>query len=332
VSNWNILGHEWAVAALQRDIQQDRVRHAYLLAGSAGIGKRTLAIAFIQALLCEKHTGCGECRPCKLIEHQNHPDVMIVKPTVSGERIKTEKILVDRIRDELIVPITRKPVEGRYRIGFIPNFETANENAANAFLKTLEEPPEYAILILTTDDLESLLPTIRSRCEVLSLRPLSIPVIKEALMERWQVPTHEADLLAHLSAGRLGWAVQAIGDEGQLLERRALRLEELGELLGGTRAERFAYAATLASDREAMKETLDLWLGWWRDVVLLAANAEAAPINRDQLASLRHAADTFGLDSAARAVESIQRTVSFLPRNVNARLALEVLLLDLPHA
>jgi DNA polymerase-3 subunit delta' len=330
MTNWNILGHEWAVTALQRDIQQKRVRHAYLIAGPAGIGKRTLAMAFIQALMCEKGTGCGECRACKLILHQNHPDVMIVKPVVSGERIKTEKILVDRIRDELIVPITRKPVEGRYRIGFVPNFEAANENAANAFLKTLEEPPEYAVLILTTDDLESLLPTIRSRCEVVNLRTLPTPLIKEALIERWRTAPEEADLLAHLSGGRMGWAVTALSDAGQLLERRAQRLEELGEVLQGSRTERFAYAATLASDRESLKETLDFWLTWWRDVLLLAANPQAAPLNRDQTLSIKQAADVFGLDTAARAVEAIQKTVAMLPRNVNARLAVEVLMLELP--
>jgi DNA polymerase-3 subunit delta' len=330
-SNWNLVGHEWAVAALGRDIQHQRLRHAYLIAGPAGLGKRTLALAFIKALLCETQTACGECRPCRLVEHQNHPDVLIVKPAMSGKRIVSEKIVVDRIRDELIVPLSRKPVESRYRVGFVPNFETANDNAANAFLKTLEEPPEYAVLILTTDDLEALLPTIRSRCEVLTLRPLPAGLIRQALAERWGAPAEQAELLAHLSGGRLGWAVTALRDDGQLMERRAQRLEELAMLLTSSRATRFAYADLLSRDREALKETLDLWLGWWRDVTLLAAGAEAAPLNRDQRASLKRAADALGLDAAARTVEAIQRTVGLLPRNVNARLALEVLLLDLPR-
>lgn len=328
---WNIIGHEWAVAALQRDIQGQRPGHAYLIAGPAGLGKRTLALAFIKALLCEKQTGCGECRSCKLIEHRNHPDVLIVEPAVSGERIKTEKILVDRIRDDLIVPLTRRPVESRYRAGFIPNFETANEAAANAFLKTLEEPPEYAVLVLTTDDLEALLPTIRSRCEVISLRPLPAALIREALIGRWGAPAEQADLLAHLSGGRPGWAAAALADEGQILERRAQRLEELGQLLGSPRTVRFAYADSLRRDREALKETLDLWLSWWRDVLLLAADARAAPLNRDQLPALRQAAEALGLETAARTVEAIQGTLNLLPRNVNAQLALEVLLLDLPR-
>ncbi|MBM4422968.1 MAG: DNA polymerase III subunit delta' [Chloroflexi bacterium] len=329
--NWGIVGHEWAVASLQRHIHDDRLHHAYLLAGPAGIGKRTLAMAFIKAALCEKRAGCGECRPCKLVEHQNHPDLLIVKPAVSGERIKTEKILVDRIRDELIVPITRKPVESRHRVGFIPNFEAANENAANAFLKTLEEPPDYALLALTTNDPESLLPTIRSRCEVFFLRPLPIAAIRDTLVQRRGATTERGDLLARLSGGRVGWAMNALSDDGHLLERREQRLEELAQLLSSSRAVRFAYAEALARDRESMRETLDLWLGWWRDVMLTASGGGVPPINNDHWAAVQAAAEKIGLDATAQTVESIQRTISLLPRNINARLALEVLLLDLPR-
>ncbi len=329
-ANWNLIGHEWAVASLQRDIHDNRLRHAYLITGPAGLGKRTLATAFVKALLCEKHTGCGECRPCKLVATGNHPDVISVAPLVSGKTIKTEKIAIDRIR-ELIKTLSLKPSEAARRIAFVTNFETANEEASNAFLKTLEEPPGDAMLILTTDNAESLLPTIRSRCETLTLRPLPAAVIRDALVQRWGVPVERAELLAHLSGGRLGWAVNAVGDDGQLLERREQRLEELMQLLSSPRTVRFAYADTLAKDREAMRETLDLWLGWWRDVMLVASNAETAPINSDQQPGIHHAAEKIGLDSAAQAVETIQRTIALFPRNINARLALEVLMLDLPR-
>jgi DNA polymerase-3 subunit delta' len=327
---WNILGHERAVAALARDIQDDRLRHAYLIGGPAGVGKRTLALAFIRALLCESHTGEDDCRACRLLLSGNHPDLVSVAPVVSGKTIKTEKITVDRIR-ELIKTLSLKPVESSRHVALITNFETANEEASNAFLKTLEEPPGDAILILTADNLEALLPTIRSRCELVSLRPLPAGTIREALAQRWAVPAERAELLAHLSGGRLGWAVKAIGDDGQLLERRDQRLEELRQLLSSPNTARFAYAESLSRDRETMKETLELWLGWWRDVLIMAAGSAAAAVNRDQVEALRRTADSVGLDSAARAVEAIQRTLDLLPRNINARLALEVLLLDLPR-
>ncbi len=328
-NNWKLIGHERAVTALARDIHTGRLRHAYLIAGPAGVGKRTLATAFIQALLCKQaNAPCGECRACKLVAHGGHPDVIGVAPAVSGKFIKTEKIVIDRIR-ELIRTLSLKPVEADRRIALVTNFETANEEAANAFLKTLEEPPGNAILLLTTDQPEALLPTIVSRCEPITLRPLPTATIQDALVERWRVPTERAELLAHLAGGRLGWAVNAASD-GDVLERREGRLNELRNLLSATRTARFAYAELLARDRDALRETLELWLGWWRDVLLIASKATTQPVNIDQAESLRRAAQKTGLDSAAKAVEAVQRTLSLLSRNANARLALEVLLLDLP--
>ncbi|MBI3244456.1 MAG: DNA polymerase III subunit delta' [Chloroflexi bacterium] len=329
VNNWGLVGHEWAVTSLARDIVTGRLRHAYLIAGPAGVGKRALATAFVQALLCRQaNAPCGECRACKLVAHGTHPDVIGVAPVVSGKIIKTEKITIDRIR-ELIKTLSLKPVEATRRIALVTNFETANEEAANAFLKTLEEPPGEAILILTTDQTEALLPTIISRCEPIHLRPLPTIVIQSALIERWSVSSEKAELLAHLAGGRLGWAVKAANDD-EALERREGRLNELRTLLSASRAARFAYADGLARDREALRETLELWLGWWRDVLLVASEATTQPINIDQMESLRRAAQKTGLDSAAKAVEAIQRTLAMMTRNANARLALEVLLLDLP--
>jgi len=330
-NNWNLLGHNWVVTSLSRDILTGRLRHAYLFAGPAGVGKRTLATAFIQAILCERGQGepCGECRSCQLIARGAHPDVITIAPIVSGKIIKTEKIGVDRIR-ELIRALSLKPVEAKRRVALLTNFETANDEAANAFLKTLEEPPGEAMLLLTTDQMDALLPTILSRCEIVILRPVPSVEIQHALMERWQIPAERAELLAHLSGGRLGWAVSAATAE-EVLERRAEQLHKLRELLSAPRTTRFAFAEALARDREALKETLDLWLGWWRDVMLTASAAETQPIHIDQTEGLRRAAEAIGLDSAAQAVEAVQRTISILARNANARLALEVLLLDLPR-
>lgn len=331
VNNWNLIGHEWIVASLARDILSGRLRHAYLIAGPSSVGKRALASAFIQALLCEQaEKPCGECRPCKLVSHGNHPDVILVVPALSGERIKAEKIKVEPIRD-LINALALKPVEAVRRIALITNFELISERTSNTLLKTLEEPPGQAIIILTTDSPEALLPTITSRCEIITLRPLPVALVEQALTERWHVPAEHAELLARLSGGRLGWAVTAANDGDGTIARREERMAELRALLSGSRAARFAYAESLSKDREALRETLDLWRGWWRDVLLIASGAVTPPVNSDQLASLRRAAEKTGLESARRAVEAVQKTIGLLPRNINARLAAEVLLLDLPR-
>lgn len=330
VNNWNLFGHEWIVASLARDILSGRLRHAYLIAGPSSIGKRALASAFIQALLCERaEKPCGECRPCKLVAHGNHPDVILVAPTLSGERIKAEKIKVEPIRD-LINALALKPVEAVRRIALITNFELISERTSNTLLKTLEEPPGQAIIILTTDSPEALLPTITSRCEIITLRPLPVALVEQALTERWQVPAGRAEMLARLSGGRLGWAINAVNEGDGTIARREERMSELRSLLSGSRAARFAYAESLSKDREALRETLDLWLGWWHDVLLIASGTVTPPVNSDQLASLRRAAEKTGLEPAQRAVEAVQKTIGLLPRNINARLAVEVLLLDFP--
>ncbi|MBI2976396.1 MAG: DNA polymerase III subunit delta' [Chloroflexi bacterium] len=326
MTHWNIVGHARAVAALNRDLHTDRLRHAYLFAGPAAVGKRTLALAFIQAILCDTRAACGHCRPCRLVQSGNHPDVITVAPVVSGKTIRTEKITIDRIR-ELNRALSLKPVEAARRIGLVTNFETANDEAANAFLKTLEEPPGNALLILTTDSPELLLPTITSRCEAVTLRPVPLAALRQALTERWRAPAERADLLARLSGGRPGWAVAATEST---FERRRQRLDDLQQLLPAARSARFAYAEGLAKDRAALRETLELWLSWWRDVLLVASGASALPVNSDQVEALRRVAAILGLDSAAQAVAAVQRALAALSRNANARLAMEVLLLDLP--
>jgi DNA polymerase-3 subunit delta' len=329
--NWNLVGHEHAVNSLMRALKTDRLRHAYLIAGAAGVGKRTLAMAFIKAVLCQNTDApCGErseCRSCKLIDAGNHPDVITLAPLVSGKVIKTEKIVVDRIR-ELIRALNLKPVEASRKVALITNFETANEESSNAFLKTLEEPPGNALLILTTDIPEMLLETIKSRCEMILLKPLPTLMIQNALTSRWSMSGDRAELLARLSGGRLGWAVTA--DES-ILERREQRLDELYDVIHGSRLQRFAYAEKLYRDRDLMKEALDLWIGWWRDVMLIASNATTPPINIDQLEALQRTAAHVGLDASSKVVDSIQRTTIALMRNANARLALEVLLLEMPR-
>jgi len=328
MSNWNLVGHEHQVNSLMRDIKTDRLRHAYLIAGPAGVGKRTLAIAFIKAVLCQNaNAPCGECRACKLIDAGNHPDVITVAPLISGKVVKTEKIVVDRIR-ELIRALNLKPVEASRKVALITNFETANEESSNAFLKTLEEPPGNALLILTTDVPEMLLETIQSRCEVIRLKPLPTLMIQNALTSRWNMPNDRAELLSRLCGGRLGWAVTA--DES-ILERREQRLDELHDVVHGTRVQRFIYADKLYRDRELMKEALDVWLSWWRDVMVIASQASTSPINVDRIESLQRTAAHVGLDASSKVVDSIQRTNIALMRNANARLALEVLLLAMPR-
>ncbi len=342
ISNWQIVGHDWAVHALARGLAADRVAHAYLFTGPHGIGKTTLARALAQALECTgANRPCGECAACQKIARNRHPDVQIIDGVPVGYKFDDKTLPPPRLNESerrilkidqiraVQHDVSRAPFEGRWRIILLRRFEEANEEAANAFLKTLEEPPSHTRLILTARDASLLLPTIASRCQVMALRPLSLAQVEAALIERWRVEPATARLLAHLSGGRLGWAVRASSDSTRLDARRAY-LDALNAALIEGRAERLARAGDLAKETDALPELLEQWIGWWRDVLLVQNGESARVANVDREENLREHAARFRLDEAQGALKALRATSRYLTQNVNTRLAMEVLLLNLP--
>ena len=325
-SNWNLVGHEWAVDMLKKHVANHTTRHAYLFAGPPGLGRRTLALRFAQALNCQTpfDTGipCGNCRDCKQIEAMQHADLTIVQADSEGGTLK-----VDQIR-EVRRTLTLKPYQANYRVALFLRFQEANDNAANALLKTLEEAPSYAVLILTADNPEQLLPTIVSRCEVLRLRPLKIEEVQAALETRG-LETGKAKLIAHISGGRYGYALRLIENEA-LLEKREERLNDLQSLISASRVEKFAYADKLSRDKEAMRQAVLIWLSYWRDVMLRSAQAETPLVNLDRNVEIEDLAERLDLYTARHIVNGHEDVLDKMERNVNSRLLAEVLLLDLP--
>jgi len=325
--NWGIVGHEWAVRSLKQAVVSESISHAYLLTGPPGGGKTTLARTLAAALLCQAEAEkrpCDDCRACRLIASGNHPDLHIIESEHIGASLKIAQVR------ELQHQLALTPVESVWRIAILRRFEEATTSAANALLKTLEEPPSYVVLAILADDADLLLPTIVSRCQQIPLRPLSVALVQQALAEQWGAEPKKAELLAHLSGGRLGWAVRTLGDE-KALQRRERRLDALDQLVGAPIVERFRYAETLARDPVATQETLDLWIGWWRDVLLVAADADASLTNVDRLNGLRDHARRFGWAQSSAVVEALRSAAKKLKQNANPRLTLEVLMLDLPH-
>ena len=328
----NVVGHEWAVQLLVGAIQHDRVGHAYLITGPDQIGKTTLARLFAQALNCEADSGkrpCGICRTCRLIAVDRHPDVRLLEPEVSGRGKQSIKIKTIRALQQ---DLNLSPYEGRRKIGIIKRFDTANLNAANAFLKTLEEPPGSVILILTAISAEALLSTIQSRCRVIGLRPLSTQLIEEGLMTRWGVNPEDANLLSHLAAGRLGWAVEA-SQNPSILQRRKVEIEQLDEAVSGRRYERFSLANKLSRKPENLPSILKTWLSWWHDLLLIVHGGNDRNVeisNIDQQLKLHKLAKEWSSDQVLSSLRQTELALWQLQRNANTRLVIENLLLIYP--
>ncbi len=347
--NWPVIGHAWAVRALALSLQAGRIPHAFLFTGPHAIGKTTLARALAQALECTgAQPPCGECAHCRKIQRDRHPDVQIVEGVPVGFASKYDEklppppprandreprtLIVKQIRD-LQTSLSRSPFEGRWKIVILRRFEEAQEEAANAFLKTLEEPPSHVRLLLTARDASLILPTIASRCQTFALRPLPLDQVETALVDRWQVEPAQARRLAHLSNGRLGWAVRAHADAG-ILESRDAYLDALETVLGQGKAERLNTAGEWTRDdkhKARLPELLEYWLGWWRDVLWVSNGDDTRVTNIDRQPLLQDHAARFSLAQVEAALQEIRATARYLEQNVNDRLALEVLFLKLPE-
>jgi DNA polymerase III subunit delta' len=341
---WPMVGHRAAVQFLHRLTQPvqvdahthplDALRQAYLLVGPQQVGKRTLAHLFARAALCtdDKQRPCGRCRACHLVGRATHPDLRIIQPvdktgTVDrrGGTLRVEQAA------EIIHDVALRPMEGRYKVFLIQDMHMANDSFANKLLKTLEEPPSYALFCLTALDRNDLLPTIVSRCQSLELRPIANETIVAALVTEWQMAENEATLLGRLARGRLGWAVEQL-QQREKSDQRLAQLQTLWQMIAADPVDRLLFAEKSASTftNRSLFEMIDLWTTWWRDVLLIQSGCADSCCNIDQLVRLQQQATAVALTTVQEYLRTLQRIERYLQHTINTRLALEVLLLQLP--
>ena len=345
-SHWPIYGQPTAVHFLQQltqpaqspaTAQQNTAhgpRHAYLLLGPRQVGKSSLGRTFAQALLCTDpaQRPCGVCRHCQLMQRGTHPDFRLLQPvSKTGEVDRLGGTLRTEQAAEVIHAVALRPMEARHKVFLIQDMHQANDSFANKLLKTLEEPPPTVIFCLTALDRSALLPTVVSRCQPLALRPVATQTIAAALVEHWQAEPQKAELLARLANGRMGWAVQQLA-QPEAQNARLAQLQTLWQLMRASALERLALAERLATSLqgEQLFELLELWSTWWRDLLMVQSGCMEACCNIDQIAQLQQQAQSLSATAVRDYLRALQRIDGYLHHTINVRLALEVLLLQIP--
>ena len=326
-----IVGQERAVNYVKRVLDRDKLSHAYLFTGIPGIGKKTTAYALAQAVNCHNPTtgeGCGECRSCRQMMAGNHPDLFVIKP--DGQAIK-----IDQIR-HLIRDLGFKKMSAKFRISIVCQAETMTEEAANAFLKILEEPPEANILILDVVEARDLLPTIVSRCQKVSFLPLPSTLIADWLVRERSLVKDQALVVAKLADGSLGRAIEM--SEGGFLEKRhdfLLRLFELPQLAPEEALEVGFNYAGMSKRKELDGEgglfgLLSVWKTWYRDLLIVKVGArEDLLINVDFGHKLKNMAEHLTINRLLRSFEALNQAQHALKRFRNADLMMENTVLTL---
>lgn len=319
----DVLAQDLAAKRLSRAVLRRQTAHAYLFAGLDGVGKKRMALELAGALVCQQpgpDGACGRCVSCHKLAAGNHPDVTLVEP--AGSTLKIDQMRA-MSRDMHVLP-----TESTRRVAIIDGVERLGLEAANSVLKLLEEPPAYAVFVLITSNLSAMLPTILSRCQLITFQPLPQPILVQALIERG-TPADQAASLALLSAGSLSRAIALASDPSATARQGEVRglLEKLTSLDEG---DLLAVAEAWEKDKDALHEYLDLLVLCLRDAIVWAATSSPqrllAPEHTTLMSTLSARYGLEGLTAMLLRVEEARRQ---LKRNANARLVLDVLLLTL---
>jgi DNA polymerase III subunit delta' len=307
-------GQDSAVSHLKSSLKNNRISHAYIFSGPDGVGKRLAALSFAKALNCDSAGSgepCDQCASCKKIDSSTHPDIFILKPEEEGASIKIEDIRA------LIKDVYLKPFEARKKVYIIESAEYMKHEAANALLKTLEEPPADSVIILLAENIKSLFHTIVSRCQVVKFFPLKLKEVEEILTTKYSLSQADAHTLSHLSGGRLGEALKF--KEEDIFTKRSLLIDKI---LSGDKTD-FDFDDM---PKEDVKIYLDMMLAWYSDIINMKAGAaDHMLINIDKIDSLSKEAKRLSFDRIEDIINSVISAIIHIDQNANQKLAMSVL-------
>ena len=320
-----IVGHEDIIAHFKSSIETGNVGHAYIISGDAGSGKKALAYAFADTLECEAGgtEPCGNCQSCLQISTGNYPDII----TVTHE--KPNLISVDEVREQLVNTVDVKPYKGKYKIYVIPDAELLNVQAQNAILKTIEEPPSYAVIFLLTENADSLLPTICSRCVMLKLRNIKDKLVKKYLMETLEIPDYKADVCTAFAQGNVGRAIMLANSEhfNEIKEEAIQLLKNIDTMEVSDLVEA---VKRITAYKIEINDYLDILMIWYRDVLSYKATKNIdRVIFSEQLDYIKERAKKSSYEGIETILNALEKAKTRLKANVNFDLVMELLLLTI---
>ena len=322
----DIVGQEQLREHLENAVRMGKVSHAYIINGERNAGKEFIAKTFAMAVQCENRQDaepCGECHSCKQALSGNHPDIIFITHEKPGT------IGVDDIRRQINGDVAIKPYSGPKKIYIVSEGEKMTVQAQNALLKTLEEPPEYAVILILTDNVNTLLPTILSRCVVLNMKPVRDAQIKEYLMENMGIPDYKADICVAFARGNVGKArLLANSEEFEKVKEEAITLlKYIGEM------ELHEIVSAIKKINEYkfdVNDYMDILSIWYRDVLLFKATHDVNHlIFREEIQSIRKVADKSTYEGIERIIDALEKSKQRLNANVNFELTMELLLLTI---
>ncbi len=318
----NIIGHEQIKEHLQNAISMNKVSHAYIFNGPDRSGKMALANSFAMALQCEQHSteGCMECHSCQQALSGNQPDIIYL------QHEKPNTISVDDIRRQINNDIGIKPYASPYKIYIVSEAEKMSQQAQNALLKTIEEPPAYAVILLLTSNADSFLPTILSRCITLNLKPVPDTAIHNFLMERYQIPDYKADICTAFAQGNVGKAVQLASSE-EFNEIKASALQLVKRVKDIELHEMIETVKRISDYKLEINDYFDIMFIWYRDVLLYKATSDInSLIFKDEISDIKKQASKSSYEGIETIIKSLDKAKNRLNANVNFDLVMELLL------
>ncbi len=326
----DIIGQEQLKEHLRNALETGKISHAYIINGERSSGKEFVAKIFAAALQCEKPDRasgmtepCGECHSCKQMATGNQPDVIYVTHEKPGT------IGVEDIRGQINGSVGIKPYSSPHKVYIINEGEKMTVQAQNALLKTLEEPPEYTVILILTSNVDSLLPTILSRCVVWNMKPVKDSQVKRFLMETMQVPDYKADICVAFARGNIGKAkmLAASEDFDRVKEEAITLLKYINDM---EISEIVAAIKKIGEYKLDVNDYFDILAVWYRDVLLFKATNDANHlIFREEIQYIRKVADRSTYEGIECIIHSLEKAKARLSANVNFDLTMELLLLTI---